>query len=100
MADLTFTFDLEAVNGDFATVSDLKQEDQHQEHILIANKGDYFLDPLIGLGIESRINSPLNAVELEKDIRTELERDGYRVNVVNVSSDFTVDIDAQRLIKP
>jgi len=89
--------DLAFANGDFAFG---RSDQNHIEDLLLANKGTFRFDPLTGVNLTSRINSPFSASDrkqLEKDMRKELELDGYRVDFILVKDDGTFDLDATRL---
>lgn len=53
--------------------------EQHVEHLLLAQKGDYKQTPLAGVGIADYVKAPVNALKrtgLEREIRIQLEADG------------------------
>ncbi len=81
-------------DGDFGIVAgDLDigfSDEQHIEHMLLANKGEYKQSPTIGVGI-SGYNygslSPLERLKLEQEISIQLESDEAR----EVDVDYDVD---------
>lgn len=65
-------------------ISDL----QHQEHIIVAQKGSLKRYPDRGVGIVDFVNdSEIDA--LTSDVRAEFEKDGMTVEKVNYSEDTT-----------
>jgi len=75
--------DLAIVNGDFV-IADATS--QHQEHIIVAQKGEYKEFPEIGVGIENMVLDE-NPRKILTQIRRNFEYDGMKVN----SLDFTED---------
>lgn len=78
--------DLKFHNGDF----DFEQSDlQHIEHLLEAQKGEYKEFPLLGFGIinylkqSNRIQS-----DFKRDLKIQLEYDGYQNSTIDLSSGF------------
>lgn len=89
------TGDLTLQNGDLLLgLSD----SQHVEHIVLADKGHYRQNPLIGVGLARYLNGNINPVALEQEIKTNLEADNYTVNRVEIdpNSVGTLNIDAER----
>jgi hypothetical protein len=87
--------DLLIKDGDF--VWDESSE-SHVEDILIANKGDYKLTPLIGVNIKNMVNSPNSLVirkKLERDISLQLQSDGAKSVVVDYTTTGEINITAQ-----
>lgn len=80
-------------NGDF----DINESDQiHIEHIIISNKGYWFENPLLGVGIINELNGSRTRQELKQTIRRQLVFDDYSVRNIDISSDFKIDINAIR----
>ena len=80
-------------NGDFA----LGESDEvHIEHIVRANKGFYFDNPFIGVGIIDEINGSTTRQELKQNIRRQLVLDNYSVKKVDVSENYEININAER----
>lgn len=79
-------------NGDFSIgLSD----EQHQEDIVFENAGAYKQFPLVGVGIINYLNSSGAQLILSRNIKTQLETDGFRVDLVKFDgsdiSNFTID---------
>ena len=77
--------ELAILNGDLDTGY---SDEQHVEHILLAQKGHYKQHPLVGVGIADYVNSPVSLLtrrKLEKDITLQLEAD--RANEIKVGYD-------------
>ena len=86
--------DITIENGDFR----VKQSDQqHIQHILKADKGQYYQYPLVGLGVRKFQAGAFNPDELRQAIQTQLKADDYNTTTIEVSPDFVVNIDAERL---
>lgn len=77
MNDIKYTDDIQAENGDFKIID---SKNQHIEHNLRANPGDYLQFPDIGAGINKNIlNSALDFLGLKKIIKRTLEIDDMRL---------------------
>ncbi len=85
--------DLEINKGDFP-VNDSDQI--HIEHILKSNKGYWFENPLLGVGIVNEIKSSTTRQRLKQDIRRNLVLDNYSVKEISISNDFEININALR----
>lgn len=80
------TGDLDFHNGDF----DIGQSDQqHIEHIVEAQKGEYKAFPLVGFGVinylkkSTRIKS-----DFKRDLKMQLEYDNYQNPNIDISEGF------------
>jgi phage baseplate assembly protein W len=86
--------DLKTIAGDF----DIGTSDQqHIEDILVASKGDYKQSPIIGVGLNDYINAPLTRqvkTTLEKEIRLQLQSDGFDIETIKVQDNGNLNIDA------
>lgn len=82
---------LQVYNGDLLTGDSTLQ---HQEHLLLSGKGVVKNHPTVGVGLIAYLNDDLKAFELESEIAIEFEKDGMRVNKVNVESAEDAEIDA------
>lgn len=90
----TILEDVRVENGDFKVFN---SDQQHVQHILKANPGQYYQHPLVGLGIALYKSASLSPQRLKQLIKTQLKADDYSTKVVEVSDDFIVNIDAERL---
>ena len=77
-------------NGDFA-IGDASL--QHQNHIILAEKGEYKERPEIGVGILSSLNDE-NPRELLSKVRRNFEYDGMTVKKLQVAQNGNIIIDA------
>lgn len=80
-------------NGDFF-VDDSDQ--QHIQHILIADLGQFRQWPLTGVGIKKYLNGSVNKTDLKQSIRVQLLADNFNVKRIVVENDFSIKIDAKR----
>jgi len=72
--DLTFTNDIKIANGDL----DIGYSDnQHVEHILEANPGQYYQYPDVGYGVRKRLNGSIDIATEKKLIKQAIENDNY-----------------------
>lgn len=65
-----------------------ESSEQHVEHLLLAQQGEYKQSPLTGIGILNYINAPMDTKrrgELERNIQLQLEADGARNVKVTVN---------------
>lgn len=85
---------LQILNGDFV----VKPSDQmHIQHILKAYPGQYYQNPLIGLGVRDYQGASVNPQRLKQAIKTQLKGDNLITKVIEINEDFVVNIDAERL---
>jgi len=70
---------INTTTGDFEIV---ESDAQHVGDILEAVSGDYKEFPLIGLNLFQYQNSTGQQQKLEKEIRTQISADGYRVTKI------------------
>lgn len=84
------TGDLLIVNGDFV-ISDGTL--QHQEHIIIAQKGEYKQYPEIGVGIANILNDE-NPRDIITQIRRNFEYDGMTIKKLEFDQDGSIAVDA------
>lgn len=68
--------DPKIMNGDFAYGESTRQ---HQELILISEKGEWRENPLTGVGIRTELQNETTGSELLTAIKREFEKDGMTV---------------------
>ena len=98
-------FDIQVVDDDMVIQNgDLlvdKSDQQHIEHILKANPGHFYKDPLIGIGILKYQNATVTPGIIEQRIRLHLKSDNYRVKFLKVRQQsggpMQTFIDAERI---
>ena len=92
--DFTFTDDLVFRNGDIqVTVSD----NQHIEHLLEAYQGQFYQNPLAGIGIQDEINGSSTNTQIKQKIKIGLRFDDFRIERLLVQRDIDdlfIDYDA------
>lgn len=87
--------DLKVSKGDFL----LHESDQvHIEHILLSNKGFWFENPFLGVGIIDEIHGATPRQVLKQNIRRQLVFDNFTVQSVGISDEYAIDINAVRRI--
>ena len=79
------TGDLLIENGDFV-VGDSNQ--QHVESILLSQKGEFKEFPLVGFGIVNYIKSDTPEVKFKRDLKIQLEYDGFNNAKIDLSNGF------------
>lgn len=87
---LDATNDLLIEDGDFV-VADATE--QHQNCLLLANKGDYKTQPMLGVGIFMYINDD-EPQDMMREIRTQFTNDGMEITKMSVRLPSTVTIEA------
>lgn len=87
---LTHDGDLAIENGDFPLVD---ATENHQQHIMIAEKGEYKQYPEIGVGINSFINDE-NPRKILTDIKRNFKYDGMNVKKVTFTPNGNISVDA------
>jgi len=85
--------DIEIRDGDLFVA---ESDQQHIQHILTADLGQFRQWPLIGVGIARQINGPANRTDLKQNIRVQLRSDNFTVKNVDVSPNFEITINANR----
>ena len=83
------TGDLEAQNGDFV----LGYSDNiHQEHILMATKGEFKEFPEIGVGLNRMLGDD-DYISFLIDAKKNLEYDGMKINNIKFEENGNLNID-------
>lgn len=83
------TGDLSFLNGDFNIGY---SNNQHQEHILMANKGEFREFPELGVGI-NRMLSDDDYVPFLIEAKKNLEYDGMKINNIKFEENGNLNID-------
>ncbi len=83
--------EIKIVNGDFVMGA---SDEQHIEDLLMAAPGEIKQFPLVGVNISKAINGTIDG-EIRKEIKLQLEADGYNVSGINFIND-ELKINAQR----
>jgi hypothetical protein len=83
--------DLDFKNGDMV-IDDATL--RHQEHIIIANKGEFKESPEIGVGIVEALNSE-SPGQVLTSIKRNFEYDGMYVKTLRFTSEGNIDADAE-----
>lgn len=91
MQDFIYNDDLVIKNGDlFIGESD----NQHTEHILKANKGEYKGVPEIGVGIEQMLNSE-DPTEFLIEAKKNLQYDGQNVDNISFTENESLIVESK-----
>ena len=90
MNDLLYTEDLEIKGGDFGLGP---STELHQQHILLANKGEYKQFPELGVGIMSILASE-DATAFLIEAKRNFEYDRMRVKELRFTDDNTLHVEA------
>ncbi len=81
-------------NGDFEVgLSD----PQHVQDIIQSFKGWWKEFPLIGVGIDFYKGSVGTIQQIKKEIKQQLEFDGYRIDDLEIGEDFEAKISGERI---
>ena len=81
--------DLNFENGDLAIGY---SDNQHQEHILVANKGEYKEFPELGVGIEQILDDD-DYISVLIEAKKNLEYDGMKINNIKFEENGNLNID-------
>lgn len=85
--------EMKIVGGDlFVDESD----QQHIQHVLICDLGQFRQFPLLGVGIRRQINGSVNRTDLKQLIRNQLKSDNFTVKNIEVTRSFEITINAKR----
>lgn len=93
MKDILFNEDLEIREGDLAVGY---SDNQHVKHILLAEKGEYKINPELGVGLEKMIATD-DPMEFLIDAKKNLEYDGMKVENISFTEQQTIQVDAKYL---
>ncbi len=78
--------DLQVADGDFVTG---QSDQQHVQHIVEAQKGEYKNDPLVGFGIINYLKRDEKILsEFKRDLKIQLENDDYKNPEIDISEGF------------
>lgn len=87
------TGDLAIRNGDFVIGESTKQ---HQNHLLIANKGELINNETSGVGLKNYLSDDeVDGAELKSVIQEEFEADGMSINKLRLNGIVESEIDAE-----
>ncbi len=81
-------FDLKIVDGDFV-LGDATS--QHQEHILLARKGNYKQYPEVGCDLANWLLDDQSPEDLAREIRAQFIADGQTVRSISVTDKISID---------
>ncbi len=81
--------DLDFTNGDLNIGY---SDNQHQEHILLANKGEFREFPELGVGID-KILSDDDYIPVLIEMKKNLQYDGMTINNIKIDETGNLDID-------
>lgn len=87
--------EIQFLNGDFFVD---KADNQHIQTMLQAQKGQFYESPLVGIGIANYLNGPFDRTILSKEIREQLQADGFNVKQIRIDKnvdELLLDIDAE-----
>lgn len=88
---LTKNGDLKIENGDFSIG---RSDEQHQQHIILANKGEYKEFPELGVGIVQMLNDD-NYTGMLIETKRNLEYDGMAIDNIAFTEDGKLNIDGK-----
>lgn len=83
-------FDLRIENGDFVVG---ESSAQHQQLLLLLEKGELRQYPLTGVGLKNFLNDD-NLGELYQEIQKQFKADGLSVNRLKIYNDGQMELDA------
>ena len=82
-------FDLLFENGDFAIG---ESTEQHQQLLLLSNKGDWRENPATGVGVLGYLKDDSEDSNLMPEIKEQFEKDGMQVNgIEQIEMGFNID---------
>lgn len=86
--------DIDISSGDFTLANPYDTTEGHKCDILMASQGDFKASPLTGVGIVDYINGENNGLML-RDISLQMQRDGIKVERIEIDNDGQILIDGQ-----
>ena len=75
--DIIYQDDMVVRRGDFYVAN---SNNQNVEHNLIADEGNFFQSPLVGIGINRYINSTSSEAKLRRIVTSGLNEDDFRLD--------------------
>ena len=84
-------FDLKIANGDFVVGESTAQ---HQQLLLLLEKGELRQYPRTGVGIKNFLNDD-NLGDLYQEIHKQFKADGLNIEKLKIYNDGRVDVDAK-----
>ena len=87
---LTDSYDLQIQAGDFTVVESTAQ---HQQQLILNNKGDYKQNPTVGVGAFDYMDDE-NYAALIRNISIEFSRDGMDVMGIKMTPEGIINSDA------
>lgn len=86
------TYDLIIKDGDFLVDESTAQ---HQELLLLADKGQFKQFPTIGIGIDLYLNDEATAQDIKRSIQEQFELDGMTIDYFKLENNQQLKIDAK-----
>jgi hypothetical protein len=77
--------DLVVENGDLVISN---SDRQNIEQLTLLNKGEYKEFPLLGFGAVRYIGTTISKIEFKRDLKLQLEYDGYNNPVIDLTEGF------------
>jgi hypothetical protein len=74
-----------------------QSDDENLEAIMLANKGQFVQNPLLGYGIGNKKFGNFVTLTERRLIRREITKDNYKITRLNISSDFQIDLEAEKI---
>ncbi len=85
-------FDLIIKNGDFAVEESTAQ---HQQLLLLADKGQFKQVPTIGVGLDLFLNDEATTDDIKRAIQEQFELDGMTIDYFTIGINKELKIDAR-----
>lgn len=92
--DILFDDDIKTKDGDFDTGNNTEF---HAEAILKASKGNFFWNPTLGFGINSKINSDKSILQTQGEIVREFKKQDIQIVSFQTNEDGEFDINVSDL---
>lgn len=77
--------EIQIVNGDLKVG---EADDQNVGFIFEGFKGEFRSTPALGFGASARLKKIENPAQFKRDLKVELERDGYKTTNITLSKDL------------
>tara|TARA_B110000977_G_C11000203_1_gene463495 strand:- start:947 stop:1249 length:303 start_codon:yes stop_codon:yes gene_type:complete len=94
--DIIFSFsqnDLAIENGDFVIGN---SDQQNIRNIIQSQRGQFYEQPLIGVGILDEMNSSATTQSLKNRIKTNLLLDNYEADEIQVGKHYELTVSAKK----
>ena len=78
-----FDIHISPITGDFHVSNDSNQE--HADSLFRSFKGEFRINPLLGIGIQKNLNGTKNRIKIEREVREGMALDNFDVTDIEIT---------------